>query len=323
MAWEARRKIQRKIDGQKEKAQIFVKRAGEKTNEKVKESLREGLERSKGYLRGRLGGFTEKFPSVLPRFSRISKKDATRLPERKSGSGSETAMESVTKSLNNSAYGSNGISSKGSADKGMAIQMFDSAKSMFPSISNSTPKLSKPQSLSNQSRPQQQMTDKAKNLAKSILTSETTTAFAGNIATTFQESVRKSTRWLWWWGLAAVGVYGITTTLTKEGMSILKELMGLSKSGLSNEIGNGNRTTVISTVNESKDDLPFCGPLDSDGYLNIDSDIIDKFDDDGVDHDKSGNPESGLESSSSSWFSSFKRLVRMKTPNKNDCEKYN
>lgn len=43
-----------------------------------------------------------------------------------------------------------------------------------------------------------------------------------------QRTVEMSTvaiRWLWWWGLAAVGVYGISTTATKEGMRMLKEEM--------------------------------------------------------------------------------------------------
>lgn len=317
IAWEARRKIQRNIDGQKEKAETFVKRTGEKTKEKAKEGFREGAERSKVFLRGTWGGVMEKFPYVLPRFSKYATKDVPRLPESSSGSGSETATatERITKSLDNGVSGSNSSSSR--TDKGMATKFFDSAKSMLPSISSSKSKATKPQSLSNLSQPQQHMTEKAKNLTKSILTSETTTAFAGNIFSKFQDSVHKTTRWLWWWGLAAVGVYGITTTLTKEGMSILKEPVGLSKSSLNNEKGNGDRDTSNSGSSRSVNDLACSSPLDNDGYLNVESNL-EMFNDDGVDCDKSGNCNGDLESSSSSWFSSLRRLVWGKAPTKND-----
>jgi len=317
MAWEARRKIQRNIDGQKVKAEMFVKRTGEKTKEKAKEGFREGAERSKEFLRGTWGGVIDKFPSVLPRFSKYAKKDVPRLPESSSGSRSETAMESITKSLDNNVSGINSSSSSSNTDRGMANKIFDSAKSMLPSISSSKSKATKPQSVSNQSQPQQHMTEKAKNLTKSILTSETTTAFAGNIFSKFQNSVHKTTRWLWWWGLAAVGVYGITTTLTKEGMSILKEAVGLSKSSLNNEKGNRNRDTSNFGSNGSGNDLAFSSPLDSDGYLNVDSNL-NEFDDDGVDCDRSGNSNGDLESFSSSWFSSLRRLVWRKAQTKND-----
>lgn len=44
-----------------------------------------------------------------------------------------------------------------------------------------------------------------------------------NVTSQVSETVQKTTRWLWWWGLAAVAVYGMTTTLTKEGVQMLKD----------------------------------------------------------------------------------------------------
>jgi hypothetical protein len=43
-----------------------------------------------------------------------------------------------------------------------------------------------------------------------------------------QDVTKKTMRWLWWWGLAAVGIYGISTTLTKEGIHMLKEFITTS-----------------------------------------------------------------------------------------------
>jgi hypothetical protein len=61
------------------------------------------------------------------------------------------------------------------------------------------------------------------------LIADTTVHAANNVSSTVKESISKATRWLWWWGLAAVGVYGMSTTLTKEGMQILKDLVVAKK----------------------------------------------------------------------------------------------
>mmetsp|Transcript_6720 Transcript_6720/g.16547 ORF Transcript_6720/g.16547 Transcript_6720/m.16547 type:complete len:314 (-) Transcript_6720:357-1298(-) len=48
---------------------------------------------------------------------------------------------------------------------------------------------------------------------------------SGTVTKKVSETVGKATRWFWWWGLAAVGVYGMSTTLTKEGMQMIKEVV--------------------------------------------------------------------------------------------------
>ncbi|KAL7529677.1 hypothetical protein ACHAWF_003082 [Thalassiosira exigua] len=58
---------------------------------------------------------------------------------------------------------------------------------------------------------------------------EAATKMASNATTQVQDTARKATRWLWWWGLAAVGVYGMSTTLTKEGVQLLKDMVTPSK----------------------------------------------------------------------------------------------
>ena len=64
----------------------------------------------------------------------------------------------------------------------------------------------------------------------SYVATETLSKAASNVTTQVHEHVNKASRWLWWWGLAAVGVWGVTTTLTKEGVHLFKDLL-TSKGG--------------------------------------------------------------------------------------------
>lgn len=68
-------------------------------------------------------------------------------------------------------------------------------------------------------------------LLKSATTiaTETATKTASNVTTQVSETVNKATRWVFWWGLAAVGVYGFSTTLTKEGVLMIKEMFTSSR----------------------------------------------------------------------------------------------
>lgn len=64
-----------------------------------------------------------------------------------------------------------------------------------------------------------QQTSSAANLAK-----KATSQAANTLTSQIQEYTSKASSWLWWWGLAAVGVYGMSTTLTKEGVEAVKDL---------------------------------------------------------------------------------------------------
>jgi hypothetical protein len=69
-----------------------------------------------------------------------------------------------------------------------------------------------------------QQSSNATDLATRVIV-DTTAHAANNVSSAVKESVSKASRWLWWWGLAAVGVYGMSTTLTKEGVQVLKDLI--------------------------------------------------------------------------------------------------
>ena len=61
------------------------------------------------------------------------------------------------------------------------------------------------------------------------IATETASRATSNVTTQVSEGVHKAIRWLWWWGLAAVGVYACTTTLTKEGVQIIKDIFTSKK----------------------------------------------------------------------------------------------
>jgi len=99
------------------------------------------------------------------------------------------------------------------------------------------------------------------------IATESATRTASNVTTQVSEGVHKATRWLWWWGLAAVGVYACTTTLTKEGVQIIKDMLTTSKKKetLSNSTADNNTLLSAST-----------GKNDTYSSVNDDSDISDE-----------------------------------------------
>ena len=98
------------------------------------------------------------------------------------------------------------------------------------------------------------------------IATETATKTASNVTTQVSEGVHKATRWLWWWGLAAVGVYACTTTLTKEGVQIIKDMLTSKKKEplSSNSATDNNASTVLSAST---------GKNDTYSSVNDDSDI--------------------------------------------------
>ncbi|KAL7434425.1 hypothetical protein ACHAXH_005395 [Discostella pseudostelligera] len=86
----------------------------------------------------------------------------------------------------------------------------------------------------------------ANTLSQSTITTASQTALQAS--NQLQDVAKKTMSWLWWWGLAAVGVYGISTTLTKEGVHILKDLLTSSSSSSSSKENEKEKTESSSTV---------------------------------------------------------------------------
>ncbi|KAL9185700.1 hypothetical protein ACHAXT_003477 [Thalassiosira profunda] len=98
----------------------------------------------------------------------------------------------------------------------------------------------------------------------SNIATETVTKTASNVTTQVQEGANKAMRWLWWWGLAAVGVYGVSTTLTREGVQAVKDMFGSKKSSGSDStpaVADSVNSTMESPTAEANDDIANRGGL--------------------------------------------------------------
>ena len=92
-------------------------------------------------------------------------------------------------------------------------------------------------------------TSNASNVA-AIVATKAASNTASRAMNQVQETIQKASRWLWWWGLAAVGVYGISTTLTKEGMQVLKEVLSSSKTSTTGN-ASGNHSSNSFAVGDT------------------------------------------------------------------------
>ena len=84
------------------------------------------------------------------------------------------------------------------------------------------------------------------------IATEAATKTAANVTTQVSQGVHKATRWFWWWSLAAVGVYGISTTLTKEGVQMIKDMFTSSSKKESLFDDTKGATAIVESVNENK-----------------------------------------------------------------------
>eukprot|EP00573_Skeletonema_grethae_P003719 CAMPEP_0201695236 /NCGR_PEP_ID=MMETSP0578-20130828/7261_1 /ASSEMBLY_ACC=CAM_ASM_000663 /TAXON_ID=267565 /ORGANISM="Skeletonema grethea, Strain CCMP 1804" /LENGTH=408 /DNA_ID=CAMNT_0048181053 /DNA_START=170 /DNA_END=1396 /DNA_ORIENTATION=- len=136
----------------------------------------------------------------------------------------------------------------------------------------------------------------------SVLTN-TVSDTTSNLSTQLQATVHKTFKWLWWWGLAAVGVYGISTTLTQEGVKALKDLVGGSGSG---EDKKSSSSLTLSGVTKGSSS----GAIIEDGnsvvvesdYVNGGFEVIPEDNPSNSDDDKRANGGYFL-----SWLSSWRR----------------
>jgi len=83
------------------------------------------------------------------------------------------------------------------------------------------------------------------------IATSTATKTATNVTTQVSEGVHKATKWLWWWGLAAVGVYACTTTLTKEGVQLIKDMLTTSKKKEPLSNSEADNSTLLSASRSS------------------------------------------------------------------------
>lgn len=138
--------------------------------------------------------------------------------------------------------------------------------------------------------------------ATSVLT-KTVSETTSNLSTQLQATVHKTFKWLWWWGLAAVGVYGISTTLTKEGVKVLKDLVGGSVGGSGSGEDKSSSYTTSSSVTKGSS-----GAIKDGNSVVVESDYINGGFDVIVDENNSNSDaDTRANGGYLSWLSSWRR----------------
>ena len=227
-AWEAHRNITKMGEDVKQTAKVTAK----KTGERMKESITEVSQSTASKLKDRIASRIPKMPKweAHRNMTKMGEdiKQTAKLTVKKTG---ESMKESITE-----------------VSQSTASKLKDRIASRIPKMPK-LPFISNSKSESIQSTPKQlnqsSNTSSIRNSLSSSLptkeallksatyiATETASKTASNVTTQVSESVNKATRWLWWWGLAAVGVYGMSTTLTKEGVLMFKEMITSSKESL-------------------------------------------------------------------------------------------
>eukprot|EP00984_Skeletonema_dohrnii_P007597 scaffold2773_cov119-Skeletonema_dohrnii-CCMP3373.AAC.11 len=137
--------------------------------------------------------------------------------------------------------------------------------------------------------------------ATSSLLTKTVSNTTSNLSTQLQATIHKTFKWLWWWGLAAVGVYGISTTLTKEGVKAIKDLVG----GVSGDDDKSSSSLTSSTVSKGSSgitqDANAAVVVESD-YVNGGFEVIE-----GDNTSKSNDDDKRTNGGYLSWLSSWRR----------------
>jgi len=140
--------------------------------------------------------------------------------------------------------------------------------------------------------------------ATSSLLTKTVSNTTSNLSTQLQATIHKTFKWLWWWGLAAVGVYGISTTLTKEGVKAIKDLVG----GVSGDDDKSSSSLTSSTVSKGSSgitqDANAAVVVESD-YVNGGFEVIE-----GDNTSKSNDDGTRANGGYLSWLSSWRRGSR-------------
>ncbi|KAK1740101.1 hypothetical protein QTG54_009051 [Skeletonema marinoi] len=137
--------------------------------------------------------------------------------------------------------------------------------------------------------------------ATSSLLTKTVSNTTSNLSTQLQATIHKTFKWLWWWGLAAVGVYGISTTLTKEGVKAIKDLVGGVSGGDDKSSSSLTSSSVSKGSSGTTQDANAAVVVESD-YVNGGFEVIE-----GNNTSKSNDDNTRANGGCLSWLSSWRR----------------
>jgi len=138
--------------------------------------------------------------------------------------------------------------------------------------------------------------------ATSSLLTKTVSNTTSNLSTQLQATIHKTFKWLWWWGLAAVGVYGMSTTLTKEGVKAIKDLVGGGVDGGDDKSSSSLTSSSVSKGSSgTTQDANAAVVVESD-YVNGGFEVIE-----GNNTSKSNDDDKRANGGYLSWLSSWRR----------------
>jgi len=138
--------------------------------------------------------------------------------------------------------------------------------------------------------------------ATSSLLTKTVSNTTSNLSNQLQATIHKTFKWLWWWGLAAVGVYGMSTTLTKEGVKAIKDLVGGGVDGGDDKSSSSLTSSSVSKgSNGATQDASAAVVVETD-YVNGGFEVIE-----GNNTSKSNDDDKRANGGYLSWLSSWRR----------------
>jgi hypothetical protein len=252
-------------------AHLYIKNKADHTKEQIKQSIEEATLSTKDRMKEEMSKRIPQFKMPMTLFG--GKTSGSLQAPIKSAPIAAQSSESTT--LQSAKPHTNSINTKIAFQTSLLSSSLSSLLPTKDSISSSAP-----------------------TSAISKATTETISRTTSNLSSQFQSTIHKAFKWLWWWGLAAVGVYGITTTLTKEGVALLKDLVGGSSSSddgksssSNNKVKNGGRSAKEAEVVLETDHL-------NDGFEAVA--VEDTINCDDEEH-------ANVNHRSSSWVSSWRR----------------
>mmetsp|Transcript_413 Transcript_413/g.621 ORF Transcript_413/g.621 Transcript_413/m.621 type:complete len:398 (+) Transcript_413:77-1270(+) len=270
-AWEAHRSINKVTKEMETK----IKSKAMDTKDKMKQSVEEATLSTKERMKDEVSKRMEHF----------------KLPSTLFGGGSNGNSAS--------ASSGGGVAQSASTTSQQAVE--STLKEAIPTNTTTTNKI--PSSQSKLSKLSSLLPNKETILssATSSLLTKTVSNTTSNLSTQLQATIHKTFKWLWWWGLAAVGVYGISTTLTKEGVKAIKDLVGGASGGDDKSSSSLTSSSVSKGSNGATQDANAAVVVETD-YVNGGFEVIE-----GDNTSKSNDDNTRANGGYLSWLSSWRR----------------
>ena len=214
----------------------------------------------------------------------------------------QSVKEELSKRMPQFIGGGNSVQASQTKSSATAAQT-EPATALKNSIPNDKIKQSSmmPSSISSLLPSKENILSSATTAALSNAATETLNRTTSNLSTQFTSTIHKAFKWLWWWGLAAVGVYGISTTLTKEGVALLKDVVvGGTASTSSDEKKSSSLSSTSSSVPKDDKVMQAAAVVVESDYVNDGFEVV-------AENSSSKQQDPPNQERWSSWLSSWRK----------------